>query len=76
MRCYDCCAEILRQLGLRKVRIISNNPDKIEALKRAGIEIVERVSIEVEADPTTLNYLRTKKEKMGHLLENIDSAAS
>jgi 3,4-dihydroxy 2-butanone 4-phosphate synthase/GTP cyclohydrolase II len=72
MRSYECCAEILRQLGLRKVRIISNNPDKVEAVRRAGIEIVERVSIEVEPDATTLNYLRTKKEKLGHLIENLD----
>jgi 3,4-dihydroxy 2-butanone 4-phosphate synthase/GTP cyclohydrolase II len=72
MRSYECCAEILRQLGLRRVRIMSNNPDKIEAVRRAGIEIVERVSIEVEPDATTLNYLRTKKEKLGHLIENID----
>jgi 3,4-dihydroxy 2-butanone 4-phosphate synthase/GTP cyclohydrolase II len=72
MRSYECCAEIFKQLGLRKVRLISNNPDKIEAVRRAGIEIVERVSIEVEPDETTLNYLRTKKEKLGHLLENID----
>jgi 3,4-dihydroxy 2-butanone 4-phosphate synthase/GTP cyclohydrolase II len=71
LRQYECCAEIVKQLGLKKVRLMSNNPDKIAALKRAGIEIVERVSIEVEPDESSLNYLRTKKEKMGHLLENI-----
>jgi 3,4-dihydroxy 2-butanone 4-phosphate synthase/GTP cyclohydrolase II len=73
LRSYECCAEILRQLGLRRVRLMSNNPDKIEALRRAGIEIVERVSIEVEPEEATLNYLRTKKEKLGHLLDQLDT---
>ena len=74
LRQYECCAEIVKQLGLRRVRIMSNNPDKIEALRRAGIEVVERVSLEIEPQEDTLNYLRTKKEKMGHLLDNIDSS--
>lgn len=71
LRSYECCAEILKQLGLRRVRLMSNNPDKIEAVRKAGIEVVERVSIEVEPLEQTLSYLRTKKEKMGHLLENL-----
>jgi 3,4-dihydroxy 2-butanone 4-phosphate synthase/GTP cyclohydrolase II len=71
LRSYECCAEILKQLGLRRVRIMSNNPDKIEAVRKAGIEVVERVSIEVEPLESTVHYLRTKKEKMGHLLENV-----
>jgi 3,4-dihydroxy 2-butanone 4-phosphate synthase/GTP cyclohydrolase II len=75
LRSYECCAEIFKQLGLRRVRIMSNNPEKIEALRRAGIEVVERVSIEVEPLEPTLNYLRTKREKMGHLLENVDATA-
>lgn len=72
LREYECCAEILRQLGIRKVRVLSNNPEKIAGLERAGIEIVERVPIEIEPDETTLGYLRTKKEKMGHLIENVE----
>src|SRR5262249_28497430 len=72
LRQYECCAEILKQLGLRRIRLMSNNPDKIEAIRRAGLEIVERVSIEVEPDETTAQYLRTKKEKMGHLLDRIE----
>ncbi|HXG94020.1 MAG TPA: GTP cyclohydrolase II [Blastocatellia bacterium] len=72
LRQYECCAEILKQLGLRRIRLMSNNPDKIAACEAAGLEIVERVSIEVEPDETSLNYLKTKKEKMGHLLENIN----
>src|SRR5262244_1757494 len=49
LRSYECCAEIFRQLGLRKVRLMSNNPDKIAAVQAAGIDVVERVSIEIEA---------------------------
>jgi 3,4-dihydroxy 2-butanone 4-phosphate synthase/GTP cyclohydrolase II len=66
---YRQCAEILSDLGLRKVRVMSNNPDKIEALEEAGLEIVERVPMEVSAPPPAAHYLRTKKEKLGHLLE-------
>ena len=64
---YKLPAEMLRQLGVREVRLISNNPDKVAALERAGIKVVERISAEVEAYETSENYLRTKKEKMGHL---------
>ena len=72
LRSYECCAEILKQLGLKRIRLMSNNPDKIAALKKAGLEIVERVSIEVESSVNSINYMKTKKEKLGHLLENID----
>jgi 3,4-dihydroxy 2-butanone 4-phosphate synthase/GTP cyclohydrolase II len=66
---YQQCAEILFDLGLCKVRVMSNNPDKIKALEEAGLEIIERVPLEVEAREPAAHYLRTKKEKMGHLLE-------
>ena len=68
-RDYKQCAEILFDLGLCKVKVISNNPLKLQALEEAGLKIVERVSIEVDADEDAAVYLRTKKEKMGHLLE-------
>jgi GTP cyclohydrolase II len=64
---YKLPAEILRHLGIREVRLISNNPDKVAALENAGIDVVERVSAEVEPYESSENYLRTKKEKMGHL---------
>ena len=64
---YKLPAEMLRQLGVTQVRLISNNPDKVAALEKAGIEVVERVSAEVEPYEHSENYLRTKKEKMGHL---------
>ena len=65
---YRQCAEILFDLGLCKVRVISNNPDKLQALEDAGLQVVERIPIEVDADPPAAHYLRVKKEKMGHLL--------
>lgn len=67
-RDYQQCAEILFDLGLCKVRVMSNNPKKLEALEKAGLQIVERVPIEVKAGEPAAHYLRTKKEKMGHLL--------
>jgi GTP cyclohydrolase II len=59
--------EILKALGVKKVRLLSNNPEKVEALELAGVEVVERVPCEVEASPHAEEYLKTKKEKMGHL---------
>lgn len=69
---YQQCAEILFDLGLCKVRVMSNNPDKIHALEEAGLQVVERVPIEVEAEAPAAHYLKTKKEKLGHLLNDID----
>src|SRR5260370_511402 len=69
LRNYLQCAEILFDLGLCKVRVISNNPLKLHALQDAGLKIVERVSIEVESTENAAGYLRTKKEKLGHLLD-------
>ena len=68
-RHYEQCAEILFDLGLCKVRVMSNNPDKIEALEKAGLKVIERVPIEVESEEAAAHYLRTKKEKLGHLLK-------
>src|SRR5216117_552918 len=65
---YRQCAEILFDLGLCKVRVISNNPEKLKALEDAGLQIVERIPIEVAAKEPAAHYLRTKKEKLGHLL--------
>jgi 3,4-dihydroxy 2-butanone 4-phosphate synthase/GTP cyclohydrolase II len=66
---YRQCAEILYDLGLCHVRVISNNPLKLRALEEAGLKIVERVSIEVDSSEPAAKYLRTKKEKLGHLLD-------
>src|SRR6266849_4408112 len=70
---YKQCAEVLFDLGLCKVRVVSNNPLKLRALQDAGLEIVERVAIEVEPNETAADYLRTKKEKLGHLLKFEDA---
>lgn len=66
---YRQCAEVLFDLGLCKVKVISNNPAKLRALEEAGLEITERVSIEVASSEPAARYLQTKKDKMGHLLE-------
>jgi len=58
---------ILKALGVTRVRLLSNNPDKVEALERAGVQVVERVPCEVTPSPHAEEYLRTKKEKLGHL---------
>jgi len=66
---YRQCAEVLFDLGLCKVKVISNNPGKLQALEEAGLEIAERVSIEVRSAEPAAKYMQTKKEKMGHLLD-------
>jgi 3,4-dihydroxy 2-butanone 4-phosphate synthase/GTP cyclohydrolase II len=69
LRDYMQCAEVLFDLGLCLVRVVSNNPLKLRALKEAGLKVVERVSIQVESGDRAEQYLRTKKNKMGHLLD-------
>ena len=60
-------AEMLKALKIKQVRLLSNNPDKVSALERAGIRVTERVPCEVEPSSHAEEYLKTKKEKMGHL---------
>jgi len=71
LREYKQCAEVLFELGLCQVRMMSNNPLKLRAMEEAGLRVVERVALEVEPTDAAVHYLRTKKEKMGHLLEGI-----
>lgn len=71
-RNYVQCAEILYDMGLCEVRLMSNNPDKLKALEEAGLNVVERVSLEIEAQEPAAHYLRTKKEKLGHLFDLED----
>lgn len=66
---YYIGAQILRDLGVKTMRLLTNNPDKIYQLSEFGIEITSRISIQMEATPHDLFYLKTKKNKMGHLLE-------
>ncbi len=65
-RAYHMPVEILKALGVRRLRLLSNNPEKVDAVQAAGIEVVERVPADVEPYKTTEKYLRTKREKMGH----------
>jgi GTP cyclohydrolase II len=69
-RAYNLPAAVLNLLGVNRVRLITNNPEKVAALEAAGIEVVERVSAEVEPQESFAGYLKTKHEKMGHILES------
>jgi GTP cyclohydrolase II len=68
-RRYDQCAEVIKLLGVGRVRLMSNNPDKLRALYEAGLEVVERVPLEIKPKAPAFQYLVVKKEKMGHLLQ-------
>ncbi|NLD50611.1 MAG: bifunctional 3,4-dihydroxy-2-butanone-4-phosphate synthase/GTP cyclohydrolase II [Clostridiaceae bacterium] len=70
MRDYGIGAQILYDLGVRKMRLITNNPKKMVGLKGYGLEVIERVPIQIKENEVNSFYLRTKKEKMGHLLNN------
>jgi GTP cyclohydrolase II len=67
-RHFELPAAILKQMGVKSVRLITNNPEKVEALEQAGIQVVERISAIVPTEPTNERYLATKREKMGHLV--------
>lgn len=65
---YYIGAQILRDLGVKTMRLLTNNPDKVYQLEEFGLEIKERVPIEMHANEFDRNYLKTKQEKMGHLI--------
>jgi 3,4-dihydroxy 2-butanone 4-phosphate synthase/GTP cyclohydrolase II len=68
LRMYHECAEILLDLGLSRVRLLTNNPLKMQALADSGLEIVDRIPLEIMPAETSIKYLRTKQQKLGHLL--------
>ena len=68
LRDYGVGAQILRDLGIKKMRLITNNPGKRAGIEGYGLEIVERIPLEIEPNENNLEYLRTKKEKLGHVL--------
>lgn len=68
-RTYDMCKPMLAHVGVDKVRLITNNPDKVSHLTELGIEVVERVPLVVGVNPFNSDYLATKRDKMGHLLQ-------
>jgi len=71
LRDYGIGAQILSELGVRKIRLLTNNPRKVIGLEGYGLEIVERVALQMPATQANIRYLRTKQEKLGHLLENL-----
>jgi 3,4-dihydroxy 2-butanone 4-phosphate synthase/GTP cyclohydrolase II len=71
LREYGQCVEILKDLGLKKVKFMSNNPEKIKAVRDGGLEIIERLAIEFEPSKDTEKYLSVKKFQMGHLLNLV-----
>jgi len=71
LRDYGIGAQILVSLGAKRIRLMTNNPKKMVGLEGYGIDIVERVPVEIEATVCNMKYLKTKREKMGHLLENV-----
>lgn len=71
LRDYSQCVEILKALGLRRVRVMSNNPLKLEAIEAGGLTIVERVPLEIEPPSEAAFYLMTKRTRMGHLIDRV-----
>lgn len=70
-RDYGIGSQILRYLNIQKIRLLTNNPDKVYSLKGFGLEIVERVPIESEPNVENMSYLKTKRDRMGHFLNNL-----
>ncbi len=68
---FELPAEVLKDLGVHAVRLITNNPEKVQALEQAGIQVVERISAEVEPLESFERYLQTKHQKMGHILDGL-----
>jgi 3,4-dihydroxy 2-butanone 4-phosphate synthase/GTP cyclohydrolase II len=71
LRDYGIGAQILRDIGVRKMKLITNNPKKIVGLEGYGLRVTDRQPIEIEAEPENINYLQTKKDKLGHMLDKL-----
>jgi 3,4-dihydroxy 2-butanone 4-phosphate synthase/GTP cyclohydrolase II len=70
-RDYAPAVEVLQELGVKKIRLFTNNPEKVEAFDGTGIEVLERVPIEIAPQDESESYLRTKQQDMGHLFRNF-----
>ncbi len=71
LRDYRMPAEILKYLGATRIHLLSNNPEKVQGLEREGIQVVKRVPLEIAPNSLSHNYLKIKKEKLGHFLNNV-----
>jgi 3,4-dihydroxy 2-butanone 4-phosphate synthase/GTP cyclohydrolase II len=76
LRDYGIGAQILSDLGLERIRLLTNNPKKIVGLKAFGLEVVDRIPIEIPPNPRNQRYLEAKRDKLGHLLNGLDTGAS
>ena len=69
---YGVAAEILRDLGIQRLRLLTNNPRKIVSLEGYGLSVSERIPLEIKPGGRNLGYLQTKRDKLGHLLTNVE----
>jgi 3,4-dihydroxy 2-butanone 4-phosphate synthase/GTP cyclohydrolase II len=76
LRDYGIGAQILRDLGVRKLRLLTNNPRKIVGLQGYGLTVVERVPLEVPPHESNIEYLRTKQQKLGHLFSKLEAGSA
>ena len=76
-RDFCCAVRIIRDLGIASVRLLTNNPNKVEALVNAGIHVTERIPLLATVSPLADNYMRAKRQRMGHFIElaRIDADA-
>ena len=72
---YEVAAAMLRNMGFHRVRLMTNNPEKIEALRRAGLDVIEQVPLIVGLSPENIRYLKTKAARSGHILPDQALAA-
>jgi len=70
-RDFSLPAEILNQMGISSIRLITNNPEKVQAMQSHGIQVAERISAEVAAELTSREYLKVKRDRMGHLIDSL-----
>ena len=70
-RQYEKAIEILKDLNVKRINLLTNNPDKIEAFEKTDIELIERIALEIKATENNKRYLQTKKETLGHFLKDV-----